>query len=254
MKEILEALDEFVPISLEEMDAVKLMDRTDTKFLLSQHGFTDLLRVLKKNYQCLEVEGHRASRYQTVYLDTDELDFYIKHHNGKRNRYKIRYRKYVESDLTFLEIKFKNNKKRTVKNRMIVPDIELELSEDSSHFIKEISGIDYEVKNTLENTFQRITLVNQPLQERLTMDLCLKFDAFGNAAEMGDVVICELKQEKAKRNSPFLDALKHHYHRPMRISKYCMGIAMLNDQVKKNNFKENLLVLEKFNRHDRISA
>jgi hypothetical protein len=253
VSEINEILSRFRPISLDEMDSVKLMDRVDTKFMLSSRGFGVLLNELRKSYKCLEVEGFRASRYETVYLDTEKLDFYIKHHNGKRNRYKIRYRKYVESDLTFLEIKFKNNKKRTVKNRMIVPGIESSLSEDSAHFINEISGIDYEVLNVLRNDFSRITLVNEELQERLTLDMSLKFSAFGGVAEMGDVIICELKQEKAKRNSPFLSAVKNHVHRPMRISKYCMGIAMLKEGVKKNNFKENLLILEKFNDDNRVA-
>lgn len=253
VSEINEILGRFRPISLDEMDSVKLMDRTDTKFLLSYKGFGELLNELRKSYKCLEVEGQRSSKYETVYLDTQKLDFYISHHNGKRNRYKIRFRKYVESSLVFLEIKFKNNKKRTVKNRMIVSDIESVLSDDSIHFIKEISGIDFEVTNVLRNDFKRITLVNEELQERLTMDMDLKFEAFGEETEMGDVVICELKQEKAKRNSPFLSAVKNHKHKPMRISKYCMGIAMLKKGIKRNNFKENLLIVEKFNNDNTVA-
>ena len=60
------------------MDSVKLMDRVDTKFMLSSRGFGALLNELRKSYKCLEVEGNRASRYETVYLDTEKLDFYIK--------------------------------------------------------------------------------------------------------------------------------------------------------------------------------
>lgn len=253
MSEITEILNQFRPISLDDMDAVKLMDRTDTKFLVSSRNFGSLLLDLKKHYQVLEVNGVRASGYSTVYLDTDDLQFYIKHHNGKRNRYKVRFRKYLESNLTFLEIKFKNNKKRTIKNRTIVDDIEPKLSEDSIHFIKEISGINFDLKNVLHNHFRRITLVNNELRERLTMDLDLSFSAFGKKAHMGDVVICELKQEKAKRNSPFFKAVQDYLHRPMRISKYCMGIAMMKDNIKKNNFKENLLILEKFNDDNRAA-
>ena len=253
VKEVTNILSEFRPISLEEMDSVKLMDRTDTKFLLSTHNFGDLLRVLLKSYKCLEVEGVRASKYETTYLDTENLDFYIRHHNGKRNRYKVRFRTYVESALTFLEVKFKNNKKRTVKNRMVVPAMEETLSEDSVHFIRDISGIDYPLENVLKNDFKRITLVNSELRERLTMDMDLSFEAFGKKAEMGEVIICELKQEKAKRNSPFLEAVRTHRHKPMRISKYCMGIAMMKDGIKRNNFKENFLILEKFNDDNRAA-
>jgi len=253
LKTVEKILEEFRPVSLGEMDSVKLMDRTDTKFVLNASSFPELLRELKKSYHCLDVKGVRDSRYETVYLDTPNLDFYLRHHNGKRNRYKVRFRKYVESELTFLEIKFKNNKSRTVKNRVIVPEIESSLSEDSKHFIHNISGVGYELRNTLHNTFRRITLVNDELRERLTLDLDLQFSAFGKQAEMGKVIICELKQERVKRTSPFFQAIRSHDHRPMRISKYCMGIAMLNDRIKKNNFKENLLLIDKFNDDNRAA-
>ena len=253
MRELNEILNQFDPISLDEMDSVKLMDRTDTKFLVSSRFLVDLLSDLKKSYKCLEIKGCRASKYATTYLDTEDLKFYTKHHNGKRNRYKVRFRKYVESNLTFLEVKFKNNKKRTVKNRVVVDDIEEKLSEDSIHFIKKISGIDYDIGNVVHNEFSRITLVNSVLKERLTLDLNVSFEAFGGKTSLGDVVICEVKQEKAKRNSPFFLAVQKHLHRPMRISKYCMGIVMLKKGIKKNNFKENLLILEKFNDDNRAA-
>jgi len=247
VSEITEILNQFRPISLDEMDSVKLMDRIDTKFLLKLTHFPMLLKDLKKHYQCLEVNDVRASSYSTIYLDTKDLQFYIKHHNGKKNRYKVRFRKYCESDLTFLEIKFKTNKGRTIKNRVIVPDFESTLSEESEHFIKEISGIDYNIQNVLQNDFIRVTLVNTELKERLTLDFNLEFNAFGKKNKMGDVVICELKQEKAKRDSPFVVTVQNYLYKKMRISKYCMGIAMMKNGVKRNNFKENLMILNKFN-------
>jgi hypothetical protein len=253
LNEITEILDGYHPISLDDMDSVKLMDRTDTKFLLKLSHFPMLLGDLRNDYQCLEVNGTKTSTYSTTYLDTKDLDFYIKHHNGKKNRYKVRFRKYCESDLTFLEIKFKTNKSRTIKNRVIVQDFEETLSEDSQHFIKEISGINYEITNVLKNDFKRITLVSTERKERLTLDFNLEFNAFGKHVKMGDVVICELKQEKANRDSPFVRAVQNYFYRQMRISKYCMGIALTKNGVKRNNFKENLMILNKFNNDYRVA-
>ena len=40
------------------------------------------------------------------------------HQNKKLNRYKIRQREYLISDISFFEIKFKSNKGRTIKKRI----------------------------------------------------------------------------------------------------------------------------------------
>ena len=118
MKELSSILAQFEPTSLEEMEAVKLMDRTDTKFTFNVSQLELVLNEVNDDYKVLEVEGKRLSRYKTLYFDTEDLDLYLRHHAGQLNRYKIRHRTYVESNLGFLEVKFKNNKGRTVKNRI----------------------------------------------------------------------------------------------------------------------------------------
>ena len=42
-------------------------------------------------------------------------NFFLDHHNRRVNRNKIRFREYVGSNLTFLEVKTKNNKGKTIK-------------------------------------------------------------------------------------------------------------------------------------------
>ena len=107
-------LDKFQPIQLEEMDEVSLMKRLDQKFTIPSKLIT-LLQKLNKEYRCLEIKGKRLFSYQTEYLDTADQQMFLLHHNGRVNRYKIRFRDYVESNLSFLEIKFKNNKSETLK-------------------------------------------------------------------------------------------------------------------------------------------
>ena len=46
------------------------------------------------------------------------MTLYHDHHNGKLNRYKVRRRRYIDTDTEFLEVKLKNNKKRTIKSRI----------------------------------------------------------------------------------------------------------------------------------------
>ena len=100
----------FEPISLKEMDRVKLMNRKDTKFIFNEEKLPELLEALKDNYNILEISNKRESLYKTMYFDTDDFKFYTQHHNGKLNRHKVRYRQYADVDTTYLEVKFKSNK------------------------------------------------------------------------------------------------------------------------------------------------
>ncbi|MBA3971684.1 MAG: VTC domain-containing protein, partial [Bacteroidetes bacterium] len=118
MDKINKILTEFTPITLKEMDNVKLMDRTDTKFVFKQDQLADFLEEMKGDYSVLDVIGKRISRYESLYFDTTGFDLYHSHHRGKPSRFKIRFRKYVESELHFFEVKFKNNKGRTIKDRV----------------------------------------------------------------------------------------------------------------------------------------
>ena len=44
-------------------------------------------------------------KYSTLYFDTNDKILYKHHHNKKGNRHKIRMRKYIDSNICFLEIK-----------------------------------------------------------------------------------------------------------------------------------------------------
>ena len=104
-QEISNAIYGFKKITLEEMNAVSLMKRTDTKYIVNVNFLAPILEDLQKEYQVLEIDNRRIMNYSSVYFDTPEFKFYFDHHNGKVNRTKIRQRKYVDSELTFLEIK-----------------------------------------------------------------------------------------------------------------------------------------------------
>lgn len=244
MKTLNNILKEFEPITLSEMDKSKLMDRTDTKFTFSKENLADVLNEVKGDYKVLEIEKHRLSTYQTLYYDTADLSLYIKHHNGKLNRYKVRHRTYVESKLGFLEVKFKNNKGRTIKKRIQKLEVPKQWAEDTSEFITKRTPFMPEtlVPNIWVN-YKRITLVNNANAERVTIDTDLEFVNKGFTEKMHNLVIAEVKQEK-RSGSAFLLAMKKFKIREGSISKYCMGVALTNKSVKMNNFKEKLLLLK----------
>jgi hypothetical protein len=108
----------FTPISLAEMEQVRLMNRIDTKYVTTPENLLILLQSMQDDYFIQEVEGLRNSHYRTLYYDTDQLEMYMAHQDGRRTREKIRMRDYLDSHLTFLEVKDKNNKGRTSKKRI----------------------------------------------------------------------------------------------------------------------------------------
>ena len=88
-------LDIFGPVTLEEMSGIRLMNRTDTKYLLPLETLAVLLYYAAADYRVQEVAGERNIVYHTVYLDTVDKAMYRAHQNGRAVREKIRVRTYV---------------------------------------------------------------------------------------------------------------------------------------------------------------
>lgn len=219
------------------------MDRTDTKFVFNACLLPSVLEEIKNNYRVVRVEEKCISRYKTLYFDTPNFDFYHAHHNEKLNRYKVRHRTYVESRVSFLEVKFKNNKGQTIKTRIsdkALPDIN-----NSTSFSFLESTLPFHPLNLapkIQINYDRITLINKTDKEKLTLDLSLKFEADGQTKSMNQLVIAEVKQNK-KRQSPFRSIMREKHIQEIAISKYCIGVASLVPNVKTNLFKEKLSII-----------
>jgi len=235
----------FLPISLDEMDDVKLMSRTDTKFAFKANKMPLLLQKLLPFYRVLAIDGELIHDYKSLYYDTDNRKFYLDHHNGRVNRNKIRFREYVGSKLTFLEIKRKNNKGKTIKKRMKVNAISNELSEKQQNYIEKIIGRPMEVNAKQWINFSRITFVHKTQKERLTIDVNLTFENSNEKGDMKHIVIAEVKQERMSRSSDFMRIAKEMHILPIRISKYCLTTLALNPELKKNRFKKKVLFINK---------
>ena len=239
-------INSFDPIHLKEMDGVRLMNRVDTKFALTVDQLIRILPELKEHYRILDVEGVRLPLYESEYYDNESLDFYSDHHRKKVDRFKVRFRKYVESDIAFLEVKHKN-KGRTDKQRIMVKDLPGNMSDEHHDFVRN-TGVDKNKLNyILTNKFNRITLVGKNTEERLTFDLNLEFEGNNTSSKIGHLVIAELKQNRVTRTSPFYRIMKRMLIRPYRLSKYCIGVIQLygKENVKYNRFKKKLLKINK---------
>lgn len=228
------------------MDAVKLMNRIDRKYWFHIDLLPGFLDKLKTDYYVLEIAGNHLMDYATTYYDTDSNRMYLKHHNRKLNRHKVRIRSYLSTGDRFLEVKFKTNKKRTIKNRVPLEDGNLEILESHNQFLQKYSPFSVgDLHCTLHNRFKRITLVHKDLQERCTVDVGLGFKNALGEIDLPNLVVFELKKGRGLQQSPIMSTIRELKIRQSGVSKYCTGRAMLDPGLKQNRFKPSILYLEK---------
>lgn len=245
MLDFISILNTFEPITLKEMDGVKLMNRTDTKFTFHVSQLSSLLAHLKEDYKCLSIGNLRSSHYSTLYFDTEQFNLYQKHHNGELNRYKVRHRTYTDSGLAYLEVKFKSNKDRTIKKRIKSPLMLDGFKEEAFYFLsKELPFDPLLLKPAVWVNYTRATLVSKTNAERLTLDFNLEVENSETKQELYDMVIAEVKQE-GKQHSAFMKQAKKQGVLEGAISKYCFAVFLTQPKIKKNNFKEKLRHINK---------
>ena len=245
MEDLSNTMSVFSHISLSDMDNVKLMSRTDTKFAFSSNKLSILLNKISPFYHILSINNNLIHDYKSLYYDTGDFKFYFDHHNQRVNRHKVRFREYVGSGLTFLEVKCKNNKGRTIKKRMKVKKIATELSKEHKDYLTDIIGKDYSINPKQHIDFSRMTFVHKQKKERLTIDINLTFSCDQQEGDFKQIVIAEVKQERMSRSSDFMRIAKEMSILPIRLSKYCMSILELNSDIKQNRFKRKKRFINK---------
>jgi hypothetical protein len=242
-----ELLMNLKPITLDEMKEIRLMNRTDTKFVTNKETLAQLLELAQGKYYAQFTGGSKIANYLTTYWDTDGHRFYMEHHNGRSPRQKVRVRTYMDSGDTFLEVKTKNNHGRTKKKRVSVPNQQITGEGGNEEFLQEKVHLSLaDIHPTVRNQFHRITLVNYGKTERLTIDYDVQFHNFetGQDANVGPAVIIELKRD-GNVFSPVLDILRQLRIKPSGFSKYCIGSVMTNKGLKQNLFKTRMVKLGK---------
>jgi hypothetical protein len=231
-------LTPFEPITLAQMDAAALLDRSEVKYVLPQNLLTSLLPELRGAYRVLVVEKQPCSRYRTLYFDTANLELYRRHHAGAHDRYKVRTREYVDSHTAFLEVKHKVGASHVVKNRIPINGVVADLTAQAAAFVADTCPYPAEALHArLWNHYTRITLVSKGHLERVTLDLGLVF-AWGERRQaLSGIVVAEVKYQGHRQASEFVRLMRAHHVRDTSFSKYCMGVSWLYPDVKHNRFK-----------------
>jgi len=247
-REIGDELIKLNPVTLDAIYDIRLMNRIEIKYIFATRKVTDLVILLGKHYKVLEISDKRMLPYSTTYLDTADYLFYYQHVRGEFDRHKIRYRRYLATDESFLEIKKKTNKGRTLKWRIKNEPLSGSIDSRASDFIQEyLPDGSTSVKPVLESRFTRITLAGFEQKERITIDLNVSFSdpETGKVISLPYLAIAELKKEAYSDGSQFKSLIKQLNIYPAGFSKYCVGSALLNNTIKKNMIKPKLLLLNK---------
>jgi hypothetical protein len=232
-------------VGLEEvLSSAGLTTRVEMKYVVPITTLPLLLEQLPEGLAALDVGGRRIFAYQSVYFDTDDFALYRHHVQGRRKRYKVRSRSYCDTGDALFEVKLKGRRGETVKERRIY-DFQHrdEMTPDGRAFVESVVadayGLEVPVLHpALATRYRRVTLVDTDEPSRLTIDVGLSWSDPQNCHQADHLALIESKS--ARGAGPIDAALRSLGMRPERMSKYCLGIALLHPDTAANRWSRLL--------------
>jgi len=229
----MKSLSLFEQASQELIASRALQDRVDTKFVLRREELDGLLSSLSEDFSVVASGSTLNSRYQNLYFDTEEYRFLRDHHRGRRPRFKVRIRHYLDRELSVLEIKEKAPTERTLKLRKSIPFMAEQFSSSHREFLDAHPAItSTDLHPSLRIDFSRITVVSKHSDERITFDTLLGFSHGDGEVVLERAVIAEIKQPRFAPRSPGMLALRQCGAMQLRISKYMTGAQLLLSSIR----------------------
>jgi VTC domain len=183
--------------------------------------------------------------YQSVYFDTESFALYRQHVQGRRKRYKARTPSCCDTGDTMLEVKLKGGRGETVKERLPYDfgrrdELTCEGRAFITSVIEQAYGLSVPPRQpALTTAYHRATLVDVGRGSRLTIDINLSWSDGVNSHRAGHLALVE---SKSLSGSGPADALLASMGiRPARLSKYCLGVALLNPSTAANPWNRLLI-------------
>lgn len=234
-------------VTLQEVECeAALQTRIDHKYVLTPHALEAVIESCVESLRILDIGGERSFGYRSTYFDTPGLMTYRAAATGRRPRFKVRTRRYLATGTAWLEVKLRDRHGCTDKHRMGF-DSEIEFDREAIAFL---SGFDEicphigELRPSLVTTYGRTTMLSgsaSTADQRVTIDRNVEcrspHDA--NVASLGHHLIVETKSP-LDRPGPFDRALWRAGVRPVRISKYAVGIATSHPELSANRWNRVL--------------
>ena len=222
-----------------------LQTRAERRYLVPVDHLAELIARLGGAWAALEIDGRRGFAYGSVYFDTPDLRCYRQHLQGRRRRYKVRTRAYLDSGDCALEVKRKGPRDHTIKARLPYPIADRDrLTPRARAFLADqlhqASGQPPpRLAAVVTIAYQRTTLVDLAKGARLTCDVDLVLAGAGRVAHgpSGHVLV----EHKSLGPQGEADAALHSLGlRPVQLSKYCIAVALLHPGIRANPWHRTL--------------
>lgn len=219
-----------------------LQTRTDRKYLVPLERVEGFVGQLASSFHVLEISGRRAFGYESVYFDTADMSLYRQHLQGRRRRYKVRSRSYLDSGDTMFEVKLKGARGQTIKSRLPYAFADrARITGEGRAFLEGLVAAEYGLQVpglsacvTIE--YMRTTLADLTGCARVTCDVDLvctgSAETSGQPSIPAQYVLVETKSHG--QTSPADLALRRLGIRPVSVSKYCVAVALLHDDMPAN--------------------
>lgn len=245
-------VDSFTPIGLAQLESASAMlERLDHKYVVDAATLRQALPLLRPQFDILEIDRQREFTYETCYFDDRERHSYFDHHQGRRQRMKVRVRRYTDANLCFVEVKLKDKRGATVKKRLgcaidkygTLDDAALRHVRDS-YFAMYGREFSRELTAVIEMRYRRVTLVARQGGERMTIDCDIEL--FGAARSRSTGSERFIVETKSANGNGIADKVLRalHQHPTKHCSKYCVGMAALQEVDRHNRFLPALRKLQ----------
>ncbi|KPF43308.1 vacuolar transporter [beta proteobacterium AAP121] len=240
----------FAPIGLQALNQkAAMLERLDNKYVVQASALHAALPELMTLFDVLEIDGKRSFTYDTCYFDDPQRRSYHDHHQGRRQRLKVRVRHYVDAALCFVEVKLKDKRGSTVKKRMPYDPgkygrLDASALAHVDAACRAVYGRPFNLplEPVLHMRYRRVTLVAREGGERMTIDTGITF--FGSGQEgtdagqrrTGDSVF--IVETKSAHGHGLADAVlrRYHQHPTNACSKYCVGMSLTGEVQRFNRF------------------
>ncbi|WP_176489712.1 polyphosphate polymerase domain-containing protein [Mobilicoccus massiliensis] len=241
LEEIVGRLD---PIDLTELNArAALQTRADSKYVLDRAQFDAFVARLEGRCDVLEIDGVRGQQYDTTYFDSAQLTSYHDHLQRRRYTYKMRTRIYVDTGLNVFEVKLRDGRGHTVKRKIDHADDAANVVGPRAdaffrEVVREAYGLDvtYPVQPVLRNRYRRFTLASRATPARTTVDVDLHMLRSADVVASMDPTLALVETKSAHGNGEMDRLLWDLGIRPMRVSKYCLGLELLHPHLSVNRY------------------
>lgn len=241
----------FSPIDLATLNQkASMLERLDNKYVVQADVLAQAADELATHFDVLEIDGRRSFTYDTCYFDDPERRSFHDHHQGRRQRVKVRVRHYVDAGLCFVEVKLKDKRGSTVKKRLpCEPALLQRLDERALQHVEQAHQALYgrpfgrTLEPVLSMRYQRMTLVAREGGERMTIDSGIHFH--GAHAALGERRTGEavfIVETKSAHGNGLADAVlrRLHQHPTNGCSKYCVGMSITGAVARFNRFRPAL--------------